>query len=102
MKKHIERRIRNIEDLKKVIKTIELDEGIRIYGEIPGFEHGGFIFITKTSNKYCVNICDRIYDRKLEDYIPGGKEDFFPFNTPEEVYEFIKTRISQPLIAWYY
>jgi hypothetical protein len=102
IKRYNDKKIKNLEELRRLINALELDEGIRIIGSDSRFKRGGFIFITKQAEKYCVNICDRIFDIEYSSYIPGGKEEFLYFSDPNEVFEQLNNRMKKPLSAWFY
>lgn len=97
-----ERRVRTIKALRSAIIEPEQDEGIRILGSAQDFVNGGFIFITKHSCGYCINLCDRIWDEGLKAEVPGGREDWCYVSSAEEVWEAIKQKIKRPLQAWVY
>ena len=100
--KFSERRIKSLRDLKRIINSLDLDEGVRVLGCFTDLRGGGFIFINKASKDYCVNTVERIYDNVSRDYVPGGKEIFFYYQTGEEVIKYIKKNASKPIKAWIY
>ena len=100
MIKYRERRIRRPGELKRVLEGLDPDEGVRIIGSLSGKDV--FIFITRSSNEYCVNLCDQVYDKDLEAIVPGGREEWLHASTPDEVWDLIASRIKKPLEAWIY
>jgi hypothetical protein len=84
-----------------VIEGLDPDEGIRILGSLDGSEKG-FIFVTKPSGLYIINICEKVYDEALHAMVPGGKEDWSYIATPNNVWKVIETKIKKPLEAWLY
>ena len=102
MIKYREKKIRSVKELNRTIEGLEPDEGLRIIGSLQGFSKGGFVFITKPSERYCVNICERVFDRSLKAIVPGGKEEWFYASTSADVWSLIETRIKRPLEAWLY
>ncbi|MBI2184488.1 MAG: hypothetical protein HYU39_05960 [Thaumarchaeota archaeon] len=102
MRRYREQKIRSVGELKKLIGALELDEGIRLLGNNPNFKGGGFIFITKSRGKYCVNFCDRVRDKDLGAYVPGGKEEFHYTAKAEEVWSMVEDRFATPLRASIY
>ena len=107
-KKYLERQIKNIEELTKVIDSLDLDEGVRLLGFKKDSEDGGFIFIStvhsliKSNQKYCINITDRIFNDESGIYLPGGKEEFLYAPNVEEVMKYIEKNALKPLKAWCY
>lgn len=107
-KKYPERKILSFIELNKIINALDLDDGVRVLGNIQDFRGGGFIFIstvesiTKINQKYCVNTVERIFNEKANMYLPGGKEDFLYFIESRDVMKFIEINAKKPLKAWYY
>ncbi len=99
MRRYREHRVRSVKELRNLIDGLDLDEGIRIVGDLNGFLHGGFIFIVKSRGRYCVNFCDRLLDKKLGGYVPGGREEFHYAALPEEVWAIVKDKFASPLKA---
>ncbi len=97
-----ERRVNNLEDLALLIQAMDQDEGIRIHGDIRKFKGGGFIFVTKPDNRYCLNIADRIYDSTTKTYKVGGNDEWIYFHNFENVWNRLKSLIKSPLEAYAY
>ena len=97
-----EKRINNLEDLALLIQAMDQDEGIRIHGDIQRFKGGGFIFITKPDDRYCLNIVDRIYDSTTNTSTVGGNDEWIYFHNFEKVWERLKKLILNPLEAYAY
>ncbi|MFQ6134193.1 MAG: hypothetical protein ACE5KU_00055 [Nitrososphaerales archaeon] len=103
-----EKRIHSLRELKKIIEFLDLDEGVRVLGRIEGLRGGGFIFITtshsatESSQRYCVNTAERIYDEEAKMHLPGGREEFLYFSDVEEVVKYIEKNADKPLRAWNY
>ncbi len=101
-----EKQVRNLRELKRLIKALDLDEGIRVVGDFRALRGGGFIFIstvhTPASESYCVNISERIYDDEAKAYLPGGREEFRYFADDDEVFLFVERNAVKPLQAWSY
>jgi hypothetical protein len=97
-----EKRVNNFEDLALLIQAMDQDEGIRIRGDIRRFKGGGFIFITKSDDRYCLNIVDRIYDSTTNTYTVGGNDEWIYFHNFEKVWEKLKNLIRNPLEAYAY
>ena len=70
-------RVISKENLEKILKILDSDEGIRID------DKSGHIFINKTSKRYCINISNT------------EKEEFIYKNSAEEVMDFLKNYSSQ-------
>ncbi|MGB6681255.1 MAG: hypothetical protein WBF08_08050 [Candidatus Bathyarchaeia archaeon] len=97
-----EKRVNNFEDLALLIQAMDQDEGIRIRGDIRRFKGGGFIFITKPDDRYCLNIVDRIYDSTTNTDTVGGNDEWIYFHNFEKVWEKLKNLIRNPLEAYAY
>ena len=97
-----ERRVNNHEDLTLLIKAMDQDEGIRIRGDIQRFKGGGFIFITKPDDRYCLNIVDRIYDSTTNTSTVGDNDEWIYFHNFEKVWERLKNLMLNPLEAFAY
>lgn len=102
----IEKPVQSISELKRLIKALDLDEGIRVVGSFKALRGGGFIFIstvhTSSPENYCINISERIYDEGAKTYLPGGKEEFHYFSDADEVFRFVERNAAKPLQAWSY
>ncbi len=107
-KKYPERRISSFKELKMIINALDLDDGVRVLGNITGLNGGGFIFIStvesisKMTKKYCVNTVDRVFNKEANMFIPEGKEVFLYFVDSEEVIKYIEKNATKPLKSWYY
>ncbi|WP_455369168.1 hypothetical protein [[Eubacterium] cellulosolvens] len=97
-----EKRINNFDDLALLIQAMDQDEGIRIRGNIKRFKGGGFIFVTKPDNRYCLNIADRIYDSTTNTDTVGENDEWIYFHNYEEVWDKLKHLIRNPLEAYAY
>ena len=63
-------------DFAKLVGVLDLDEGIRIENK------ENLIFLNKNANRYCVNI-------STED-----KDEFFYYNSEQQVLSFLKERMD--------
>src|SRR5579871_81490 len=99
-----ERKITNIEELKTLVWGLDLDEGIRFIEEVPGRPGKSFVFITKCGEQICITTKERIFDRAMNKYVPGGHEEWKYFNTPEEAWKYIVGDLlkKSPIEAYYY
>lgn len=97
-----EKKVKSLSTLLKMIENLDPDEGIRIKGSVKGFLKGGFIFVTKTGSKYCINITDQIFDEESTSYVPGGKETWMYADTVSQAFKIVKERMKVPLEAWSY
>ena len=89
-----------MKELRDYARVLDEDEGIRIFGRAEGFVNGGFIFLGVYMGRYCVNICDRVWDRGRRAYTVGRKNKYFYFNDFEETWKFLESIIRRPLKAW--
>ena len=97
-----EKKVNNLEDLALLIQAMDQDEGIRILGNIKRFKGGGFIFVTKTDDRYCLNIVDRIYDSTKNIDTVGENDEWIYFHDFEELWDKLKNLIRNPLEAYAY
>jgi hypothetical protein len=65
------------ENLEKLLRVLDFDEGIRID------DKSSHIFINKTSKRYCMNLLN------------DNRDEFIYKNSVEEVMDFLKNQISQ-------
>ncbi|HJW20350.1 MAG TPA: hypothetical protein VJ571_07330 [Candidatus Nitrosotalea sp.] len=66
-----------IENLEKILKVLDSDEGIRIDNE------SNHIFVNKTSKKYCIDIST------------NNKDEFIYKNNTNEVIDFLKNHMNE-------
>ncbi|MDH2900806.1 MAG: hypothetical protein PXY39_07515 [archaeon] len=97
-----ERKIAQLDELKTLVWGLDLDEGIRFSANVPDHPGKSFVFITKCEDKICVTIKERILDKSLNQYVPGGKEEWKYFETPESAWQYITKLLSPPFEAYYY
>jgi hypothetical protein len=97
-----ERKITQIRELKTLLWGLELDEGIRFVAEIPGYEKGAFVFVTKCDDKFCVNIKEKVMDEATKEFVPGGKEQWKYFEKAEAAWNYISKFLKPPFEAFYY
>ena len=99
---YAEHKVENLEELATIMRAMDQDEGIRVQGEVEGFKGGGFIFVAKSNSRYCIQICDRIYDPATKTSTVGGNDVWMYFDTFEEAWEKLKTLIRNPIEAYSY
>ena len=97
-----ERSIVNRKDLYDFIDALDEDEGIRLCGKLKNHPGGGFVFIGYYRGSYCVNICDRIWNKKLRKFIAGGNDEWYYFDTAPQAYSFALKQAKTPIRAWLY
>lgn len=102
LKRYSESRIRTIPELRQTVQSLDIDEGIRIQGSLTRFKNGGYIFLTKSKSKYCVNFCDKVLDKKSEQYIPGDRDEWHYYSGSDDVLKLIRNSAERPLNAWSY
>ena len=100
--RYSERKITQTRELKNLLWGLDLDEGIRFETEFPGYQHGAFVFVTKCDDKYCVNIKERMLDESSNKFVPGGKEQWKYFETPDGAWTFVGKFLKPPFEAYYY
>jgi hypothetical protein len=97
-----ERAIKSEQDLLDFIEALDEDEGIRIQGNLKNHSEGGFIFVGYYRGSYCVNICDRVWNQKLQKYLAGGKDEWYYFDTGKQAFNFVMKEAKRPLLGWLY
>jgi hypothetical protein len=99
---YAERKITQIRELKTLLWGLDLDEGIRFTAEVPGFEKGAFVFVTKCDDKYCINVKEKIRDEASGESVPGGKEQWKYFETAEAAWNYVSKLLKHPFEVYYY
>ena len=99
---YAERKITQLRELKALFWGLDLDEGIRFIAEVPGYEKGAFIFLNKSDDMYCINIKERVLDPESNQLIPGEKEQWKYFETPETAWNYVSKYLKSPIEAFYY
>jgi len=97
-----ERKITQLREFKNLVWGLELDEGIRWIADYPNYKDGAFLFLTKCDDKYCVSIKERVFDKAMNDFVPGGKEQWKYFETAESAWNYISKTLRTPIEAFYY
>ncbi len=97
-----ERRISQVRELKTLIWALDLDEGIRFIADFLNYKDGAFVFITKCDDKFCVSIKERVFDKSLNEFVPGAKEQWKYFETAESAWNYVNKLLRMPLEAYYY
>lgn len=99
---YVERRIRDLALLRRLMRALDEDEGIRIEGNLPDLANGGFIFVGFYRGSYCVNLCDRIRDKHSKGYTVGDNDRWLYFDEFLGLWRFLRPLIRKPLRAWLY
>jgi len=102
MSRYREKKIRSLKELRRALEGLELDQGVRIICRLGDDSKEGFLFLTKPSERYCINICSRLYDENLKSYVPGGEEEWIYCESVDEVWKRVKAYVQSPLQAWIY
>lgn len=97
-----ERRIRNFRLLRRLVQALDEDEGVRVEGTLPDLANGGYIFVGFYRGSYCVNLCDRILDKRTRRYTAGGNDRWFYFDEFASLWKFLRSIVRRPLRAWLY
>ena len=97
-----ERKITQLRELKALLWGLDLDEGIRFVTDIPGYEKGAFVFLTKCDDRFCVNIKERVLDLGSNQFVPGGKEQWKYFEKAEAAWNYASKFLKSPVEAYYY
>jgi hypothetical protein len=97
-----ERKLTQIKEVKTLVWGLELDEGLRFEAEVAGYADKAFVFVTKCDDKLCVTIKERVYDKVIGKHVPGGKEQWKYFETPEAAWQYISKLLKPPFEVYYY
>ena len=100
MNRYREKRIRSVTELRKIIPTLDIDEGIRI--DSANGESKCFAFVTKKGGRFTINTAESIYDTSLKAHVPGGRETWFYTSDLEEALSKIMAEAQRPLRAYLY
>jgi len=94
--------ISNLEDLRRLMEALDEDEGIRVLGRVEGFANGGFIFVSRFRERFCLNICDRVWDENTGTYTVGGRDVWLYFDDINSAWNRLTSLIAHPVKAWFY
>jgi len=97
-----EEEINSLEDLRRLMEALDEDEGIRVLGKVEGFANGGFIFVSRFRDRFCLNICDRIWDERTKTYTVGGRDVWLYFDDFDSAWNRLKSLIADPVKGWLY
>ncbi|MCS7142918.1 MAG: hypothetical protein NZ920_03875 [Aigarchaeota archaeon] len=97
-----ERQLRSWRELRRAIEGLEHDEGIRIEAPLKVLRRRSYVFISRSDGTYIVNRTERVYDRRLRGFVPGGKEEWAFFDDPAQLLLHINQNFRRPLKAWIY
>ncbi|MGH2637809.1 MAG: hypothetical protein ACRDF4_00750 [Rhabdochlamydiaceae bacterium] len=97
-----ERKITQLRELKTLFWGLEQDEGIRFVADVPGYDKGAFVFLTKFDDRFCINFKERVFEESSKEFVPGGKEQWKYFETPETAWNYVNKYLKSPLEAYYY
>jgi len=98
----IEDSIRDMRSLRRWVRDLEQDEGLRVVGRVQGFAGGGFLFVGFHQGKYRVNICDRIWNEKERVYRASKGGQWHEFSSFEKAWSFVMPLVRRPIQAWVY
>lgn len=97
-----ERKITQLRELKTLFWSLDLDEGIRFVADVPGYEKGAFVFLTKCDDRFCINTKERVLDPATNQFVPGTKEQWKYFETAEAAWNYASKYLKPPIEAYYY
>ena len=100
MKAYTEKRIRTVKELRKLMQSLSPDEGIRVNSAIDNSKQ--FTFIAKSGGRYTINTAEKIYNKNLRVYLPGGTETWFYTSDIEEALAKVLKEAERPLRAYLY
>jgi len=82
------------------MQSLDSDEGIRVNSAKEGPKF--FTFVTKKGGSFTVNTAERVYDKSLKAYVPGGEETWFYTSDIEEALTKVMEEAERPLRAYLY
>ena len=82
------------------MQSLDPDEGIRVHSANEGSK--SFTFVTKKGGRFTVNTAERVYDKSLKAYVPGGEETWFYTSDIEEALAKVVKEAERPLRAYLY
>jgi len=99
---YVEKKIDTMEELNMHMTALDEDEGIRTVGNSESPVPNGYIFVTKSNGRYCINVCERVWDPDTIGYGVGGNDRYFYFDTFDEAWKMLERIVQLPLEAWLY
>ncbi len=102
MEGYREKALRSFKEVREALTNLDFDAGIRIKGSLSEFSEGGFIFLSRSTEGFTVNLCDAVRDEKTGLLLAGGKEKWLKFKDLDEVMKFILKAAQRPLKAYLY
>jgi len=102
MEGYREKALKSFKEVREALRNLDFDAGIRIKGSLSEFSEGGFIFLSRSTEGFTVNLCDAVRDEKTGLLLAGGKEKWLKFKDLDEVMKFILKAAQRPLKAYLY
>jgi len=82
------------------MQSLDSDEGIRVNSTNVGSKC--FTFVIKKGGRFTVNTAERVYDKSLKAFVPGGEETWFYTSDIEEALAKVVKEAEKPLRAYLY
>lgn len=99
---YAERKITHLKELKNLFFSLDHDEGIRFEADIPGYPNKAFVFTTRCDDKICVILEERVFDKNVSAFVPGGREQWKYFETRKAAWQYVTKLLNPPIQAYYY
>ncbi len=84
------------------MRALDEDEGIRTVGNSRSPIPNGYVFITKSNQRYCINVCERVWNPQTSSHQVGGNDKYYYFDSFEEAWGTVQSIIRLPIEAWLY
>lgn len=99
---YVEKKLETMEELEMYMRALDEDEGIRTVGNSRSPIPNGYVFITKSNQRYCINLCKRVWNPETRRHQVGGNDEYYYFDTFEEAWRMVQSIIQLPIEAWLY
>jgi len=95
-------REKKIRSILKAMQELDSDSGIRMRTKLKMGDHEKFVFITRSGHRFVINIADPVLDESSGRMVPGGREEWFHFDTCEQAWKALNDLVYLPREAWLY
>jgi len=99
---YVEKKLDTMEELEMHMRALDEDEGIRTVGNSRSPIPNGYVFITKSNQRYCINVCERVWNPQTSSHQVGGNDKYYYFDSFEEAWGTVQSIIRLPIEAWLY
>jgi len=93
-----EKRVDSFRDLSKELEWLDMDSGVRTFGDYQGRKRQ-FVFVTRSPQDTYVLM---VYEKKGRPPLPGKRLLAKEFKGRDDLTKFMRTLVSRPLQAFVY